>query len=98
MHFRGKRMLYTAVFPDGREQKLLNVPNYDFNWQMIYTPKKPIFLPAGTKIVCEGAFDNSKANPANPAPDKEVRWGPQSWDEMFIGHLQLAAVKSRRDE
>ena len=98
MHFRGKRMLYTAVFPDGREQKLLNVPNYNFNWQMIYTPKKPIFVPAGTKIVCEGAFDNSKANPANPAPDKEVRWGPQSWDEMFIGHLQLAAVKSPRDE
>ncbi len=97
MHFRGKRMLYTAVFPDGREQKLLNVPNYDFNWQMIYTPKEPIFLPEGTKIVCEGGFDNSKANPANPAPEKEVRWGPQSWDEMFIGHLQLAAVKSRSD-
>ena len=93
MHFRGKRGSYTAVFPDGEERKLISIPNYQFNWQMIYTPKEPIFLPAGTKIVCEGAFDNSSMNLANPDPESEVRWGPQSWDEMFIGHMQIGAVK-----
>ena len=45
MHVRGKHISYTAVFPDGTEKKLLSVPNYQFNWQMIYTPKEPIFLP-----------------------------------------------------
>jgi peroxiredoxin len=92
MHFRGKRVSYTAVFPDGTQKKLLSVPNYQFNWQMIYTPKSPIFLPAGTKIVAEGAFDNSTMNLNNPAPDREVRFGIQSWDEMFLAHMQIAAT------
>ena len=91
MHVRGKRVSYTAFFPDGTQRKLLSVPNYQFNWQMIYTPKEPIFLPEGTKIVAEGAFDNSSMNLTNPAPDQEVRFGPQSWDEMFICHMQISA-------
>jgi len=98
MHVRGKYVSYKAVFPDGREQKLLNVPKYDFNWQMIYTPKERMFLPAGTKIVCEGGFDNSAMNTQNPDPEAEVRWGPQSWDEMFIGHMQIAAIREESDE
>lgn len=92
MHFRGKRVLYTAYFPDGEVRKLLNVPNYHFNWQMIYTPVEPIFLPKGTKVVVTGAFDNSAMNLGNPAPDEEVRYGPQSWEEMFIGHMQIGNV------
>ena len=92
MHFRGKRVLYTAYYPDGTVEKLLNVPNYQFNWQMIYTPKEPIFLPKGTKIVAEGAFDNSAMNLANPDPSQEIRYGPQSWDEMFIAHMQIGKV------
>ena len=93
MHFRGKRVSCTAIFPDGRVEKLLSVPNYQFNWQMIYTPTKPIFLPKGTKIVAEGAFDNSAMNLNNPSPDKEVRFGLQSWDEMFLAHMQIAATE-----
>jgi hypothetical protein len=37
-----------------------------------------------------GAFDNSPANPANPAPEKRVRFGLQTWDEMFIGFFEAA--------
>ena len=70
MHVRGKRVSYTAIFPDGTERKLLSVPNYQFNWQMIYTPKEPIFLPKGTTMVVEGAFDNSSMNLTNPDPSK----------------------------
>jgi peroxiredoxin len=94
MHVRGKRVSYTAIFPDGTERKLLSVPNYQFNWQMIYTPKEPIFLPKGTTMVVEGAFDNSSMNLTNPDPSQEVRWGDQSWDEMFLGHTQIAAPKT----
>jgi peroxiredoxin len=98
MHFRGKRVSYTAVFPDGTNRKLLSVPNYRFNWQMIYTPKEPIFLPAGTKIVAEGAFDNSDMNLDNPGPDQEVKFGPQSWDEMFLAHMQIAAMEEKKEQ
>jgi len=45
MHLRGKAFRYTAIYPDGREQILLNVPRYDFNWQLVYECKEPLALP-----------------------------------------------------
>jgi len=90
MHYRGSRMDYTLKFPDGSSDKIISVPNYRFNWQMDYTLKEPIFLPAGTVIASDGAFDNSRMNKYNPDPDAEVRWGQQSWEEMFIGFFWTA--------
>ena len=83
MHLRGKSMKYTAVYPDGREEELLNVPRYDFNWQIVYEFAKPVTLPAGTMIRVDARWDNSANNKYNPRPDQEVFWGEQSWDEMF---------------
>ncbi|MBA3846419.1 MAG: hypothetical protein H0X45_07225 [Planctomycetes bacterium] len=87
MHVRGSRMEYVARLPDGGLQRLLSVPRFRFPWQRQYRLAEPVSVPAGTTIVCSGAFDNSSRNEANPDPDKEVRWGDQSWDEMFIGYL-----------
>lgn len=92
MHLRGSRFSYKAVYPDGTEEMLLSVPNYDFNWQTEYTLAEPKKMPKGTKIVCDGAFDNSATNPTNPDPSKNVRWGDQSWEEMFIGFLTYAPL------
>ena len=83
MHLRGQSMKYTAVYPDGREEELLNVPHYDFNWQIVYEFAKPVTLPAGTAVRVEATWDNSTKNKYNPRPDQEVFWGEQSWDEMF---------------
>jgi hypothetical protein len=83
MHLRGRSMKYSAVYPDGREEELLNVPHYDFNWQIVYEFSKPVTLPAGTTIRVDARWDNSVNNKYNPSPDKEVFWGEQSWDEMF---------------
>jgi hypothetical protein len=83
MHLRGKDMRYAVVYPDGREQTLLNTPSYDFNWQLWYLPQEPIRIPAGSKLVGYGHYDNSTRNRWNPAPDKQVFWSEQSWDEMF---------------
>jgi hypothetical protein len=85
MHFRGKRMKFTAKYPDGSEELLLSVPDYDFNWQLAHEFEEPYRIPAGTQIIAEGAFDNSAQNPANPDPSLEVNWGEQSWEEMFMG-------------
>jgi mono/diheme cytochrome c family protein len=85
MHVRGKAFAYTAVYPDGRSEILLNVPKYDFNWQHTYIPKQPIALPKGTRIDCVAYFDNSEKNKYNPDPTKQVRWGDQTWEEMMIG-------------
>ena len=40
MHLRGKDMRMTATLPNGQKQTLLNVPAYDFNWQLFYYPKE----------------------------------------------------------
>jgi len=89
MHFRGKSMKYTAIYPDGTKELLLSVPNYNFNWQRGYKLEDPISLPAGSKILCEATFDNSAQNKYNPEPDKPVYWGEQSFEEMMIGYMSF---------
>lgn len=90
MHFRGKWMRYELLLPDGTKETLLQVPRYDFNWQLGYALAEPRSVPAGTWLMVTGAFDNSPANPANPDAAKRVRFGLQSWDEMFIGFFEAA--------
>jgi hypothetical protein len=93
MHVRGKDFEYAAVFPDGKRQILLSVPQYDFNWQSAYRLKEPVRLPAGTRIECTAHYDNSKGNPANPDPKKTVGWGDQTWEEMMIGYMDYVAAE-----
>ncbi|MBI3860913.1 MAG: redoxin domain-containing protein, partial [Planctomycetia bacterium] len=93
MHVRGKDFEYRAVYPDGRNEILLSVPQYDFNWQSAYRLKTPKRLPAGTKIECTAHFDNSKWNPANPDPSKQVSWGDQTWQEMMIGYVDYVSAE-----
>ena len=89
MHFRGKYMSYTAHYPDGRSEMLLSVPKYDFNWQFSYELEEPVFLPKGTRLVADGAMDNSARNPGNPDPSKPVHFGLQTKHEMFFGFVTL---------
>ena len=34
-------------------------------------------------------FDNSTNNRYNPAPEKEVFWSEQSWDEMYAPQARI---------
>jgi hypothetical protein len=92
MHLRGKDFEYRVVFPDGKSETLLRVPRYDFNWQSHYRLVKPLNLPAGTRIECTAHFDNSTQNPNNPDPQKTVRWGEQTWEEMMIGFVDYVNI------
>ncbi len=92
MHKRGSWFRYEALYPDGKYEVLLSVPNYDFNWQTGYRFAEPKLIPAGTRILCTGGFDNSPENPSNPDPSKRVRWGEQSFEEMFIGFMTVSEV------
>ncbi len=90
MHLRGKSFRYEAVYPDGREEILLDVPRFDFAWQFRYVLAEPKRLPAGSRLRCTAVYDNSKANPANPDPSQTVLTGTQSWEEMFNGYFDVA--------
>jgi hypothetical protein len=90
MHYRGKSFEFRAVFPDGRTETLLHVPQYSYNWQLSYYLTEPLRLPAGTTIECTAHFDNSTNNKLNPDPTKAVHFGAQNWDEMMIGYFEIA--------
>lgn len=93
MHMRGKSFTYEAVYPDGRKETLMSCPKYDFNWQLGYQYVEPLVMPKGTKLVCNGYFDNSDKNPSNPDPHRAVRFGEQTWDEMMIGWFYYAVKR-----
>ncbi len=70
MHMRGKSFRYEAVYPDGTREVLLDVPHWDFNWQIDYLLAKPKLMPAGSKLYCEAHYDNSAESPTNPDPSQ----------------------------
>ena len=93
MHLRGSAFRYEAAYPDGRREILLDVPKYDFNWQIRYLLAEPKLLPKGTTMHCTAYFDNSSNNLANPDPAETVRWGDQTWEEMMIGWYGAVSVE-----
>ncbi len=95
MHMRGKSFRYEAVFPDGKRELLLDVPHWDFNWQIDYVLAKPVLMPAGSALQCEAHYDNSVDSPTNPDPTKWVRFGEQTWDEMMIGWFTTATLPGK---
>ena len=92
MHLRGKSFRFEVKYPDGRSEILLDVPHYDFNWQLRYELAEPKLLPRDTLLTCTAHFDNSAANVVNPDPAARVRWGEQTWDEMMIGYFGAVAA------
>lgn len=87
-HLRGKAAQYELKTPDGKTEKLLDVPHYDFNWQLQYRFAEPVAAPRGSTLTYTAWYDNSEKNPANPDPKKTVHWGQQTYDEMHLGYLE----------
>ena len=83
-HLRGKDFTYVLTYPDGREEILLRVPDYDFDWQFEYDLAEPLRVPAGSTLKSVARYDNSRSNRHNPSPGREVYWSEQSWDDMFL--------------
>lgn len=92
-HVRGRAYRYEMIYPDGRTETVLDVPRYDFNWQLEYYLRDPLDVPAGTRLKVTAWYDNSDRNPANPDPAATVRFGDQTWDEMMIGYFSGYRLK-----
>jgi mono/diheme cytochrome c family protein/thiol-disulfide isomerase/thioredoxin len=89
MHLRGKS--FRIIYQDnlGEEEILLDVPQYDFNWQHVYRLNQPIPLDEAQQIRCIAHFNNSEGNIVNPDPTDTVCWGDQSWEEMMIAFFEV---------
>src|SRR5205085_11900922 len=88
MHLLGRKMHVNATMPNGASECLINIDDWDFNWQGQYLYKNAMALPAGTRLSLEAFYDNSSDNFRNPNdPPKPVSWGEQTTDEMCIAFL-----------
>ena len=92
MHYRGKEAKYELLYPDGRRELLLYVPEYDFEWQRMYVFKDPPIAPAGSKLLWTPTWDNSSDNPHNPDPTRDVPYGLPTEMEMGNGWLDYTPV------
>jgi hypothetical protein len=81
--------------PDGRVETVLDIPRFNFNWQLVYELKEPLDLPAGARIHATAWYDNTSANKFNPDPTAEVRYGLQTSDEMMIGYFDMIRLGRR---
>jgi hypothetical protein len=95
-HRLGKDFKYTLKFPNGEEEVILSVPNYDFNWQTIYTLKEPLRVPKGTKLIVTAHWDNSAWNRHADKPLRNVHWGFQTEEEMFNGWVTYVPLKGKK--
>ncbi|MFN9984515.1 MAG: hypothetical protein ACK52S_03085, partial [Pirellula sp.] len=73
---------------------LLNVPHYDFNWQHTYEWTDKISLSDIDGLEFTATFDNSDANPTNPAPGEYVMWGDQTWEEMAVAFFEVSRPRN----
>jgi len=88
MHVRGKTCKYEIDTKDGTKV-LLEVPHFDFNWQLRYELSEPVRIEKNTTARFLATFDNSTGNPANPDPKATVTWGQQTADEMLLGYVEF---------
>jgi len=96
-HLLCREMRGWAIEPGGAKIWLLNIRDWNPNWQDQYRFARPIRLPPDTRIEMEFVYDNSEKNPRNPhSPPARVRWGPGTEDEM--GSLDVRSIPVRRDE
>jgi hypothetical protein len=103
MHLRGSHFKYEVIYPDNSVEVLLSVPHYVFHWQTLYRLATPKRIPRGSRIRTVAGWDNTEQNShlmdeyyatqdARFLPNRNVGFGEQSYDEMFIGYMNYAEV------
>ena len=97
MHLIGQSVQVTMTTPDGKSRTLVEIKNWDYNWQETYWLETPISAPAGTRFDIAAVFNNSKSNPHNPSdPPRAVWFGEQTTNEMLYGFIGATAANTER--
>ncbi len=88
MHKLGVHNKLYAVTPKKDTIPLINIPQWDFNWQGQYSFDKLTKIPKSSKVYYEATYDNTSDNPFNPNdPPQLVQWGFKTTEEMYLCYL-----------
>ena len=89
MHQLGKSGRLWIDRKEGDSDCLLNIPDWDFNWQRGYRLDQPATLSPGDQLGIECSWDNSMANQpvinGEKKSPEDVDWGEGTGDEMCLG-------------
>ncbi|REJ73065.1 MAG: hypothetical protein DWQ36_03890 [Acidobacteria bacterium] len=91
-HLRAVAARYEAVYPDGSRELLLDVPEYDQEWQTTYQYKQPKRIPAGTRVEVTMWYENSPQRAAErgfDSADATIN-GTATTDEMMLGFVNYS--------
>jgi hypothetical protein len=98
MHLLGRQIAVDILLPDGTEQRLVEILDWDFNWQGTYTLQRAAAVPVGAKFRVRSVYDNSSGNPRNPnVPPIDVSWGERTVDEMCLAFLAVTLGPAKAD-
>ena len=74
------------------DQCLIDIPDWDFNWQGFYLFEQPIQVSAGSRIKMNCWYDNSAANQQQGRTPEDVSWGDGTYDEMCLNYVITQAL------
>jgi len=95
MHLVGKSTKVIGITPAKDTINIVNIPAWDFNWQMAYTFKTLQKVPKGTIVYSEVMYDNTSDNPNNPSdPPRIVTIGESTTNEMMLTFFYYTLYKA----
>jgi len=84
MHRLGRSGSVFLVKENGAEIPLVQIPEWNFDWQFTYLLEEPIQFEEGDQLRLECVFDNNATNAV------DVDWGEGTNDEMCVGNLYIS--------
>lgn len=91
----------TLIRADGTEQVILDIREWDFNWQTTYGLDREMLVKPGDKIKLECTWDNTDENQVIvngvQKPAKYVEWGDGTDDEMCLMNILMTRPKEGYD-
>jgi hypothetical protein len=85
MHRLGTKGWVSLERASGESEVLLEVNDYDFDWQMVYRFTEPVRFEDGDELLLECTWDNSEGS-------EDVNWGEGTDDEMCVGNLFISEL------
>ncbi len=91
MHQLGQAASLNVLRADGTTTCAVDIPKWDFHWQLAYTLKTPIVVNPGDQLSVSCTWDNTAEN--QPTIDgvrrlpKDRNWGTRTEDEMCVAGI-----------
>jgi hypothetical protein len=89
MHKLGESAEVSIQRADGSSETLLQLIDYDFDWQLVYELEEAIPFAPEDELSVSCTWDNSSANQPDGRAPEDINWGEGSSDEMCVANIYI---------